>query len=159
MKACWPSSMPAGKPAGSLDCTARPKPSTSVSCPSPHRPPVPNRPQKKQPDHRLNASSSLGEDVTTHYTLLSWKNGNSRWLFSLKRGSELSADIRRRGGAIAGAEALITQLGMLPRGTYVNWNKLRAIGFDYPPTSTIERIQAAARQRGLYLYFNFEMEE
>jgi len=51
------------------------------------------------------------------------------------------------------------RLRELPHGSYVNWNKYRAIGFDYPPADQIEEVQRFAKQLGLYLYFNFFMEE
>jgi hypothetical protein len=44
-------------------------------------------------------------------------------------------------------------------GTHVNWSKYRAIGFDYPPENIIVDVRRFAQQHGLYMYFNFVMEE
>jgi hypothetical protein len=93
------------------------------------------------------------------YTLLSWRAGG-QWRFSLREGERVDKSIQAEGrSAIIGTAALKAQLRRLPHGAYVNWDKYRAIGFEYPPVRDIEEIQSYAKQIHIYLFFNFLMEE
>jgi hypothetical protein len=94
------------------------------------------------------------------FTLLSWQTQGNQWCFSLREGDQVDAKLRRESASrICGLDALNRRLRNLPHGSYINWNKYRAIGFDYPPPGQIEQVQRFANQLGLYLYFNPIMEE
>jgi len=94
------------------------------------------------------------------FMLLSWKSASGHWYYSLRsNGKEevsAKADTQHRFGSVA---ALKRRLAELPTGTHVNWSKYRAIGFEYPPQNVIMDLQHFAQEHGLYMYFNFLMEE
>jgi hypothetical protein len=107
------------------------------------------------------AQNSLASDPHFHrFTLLSWRSQGNQWCFSIREGDQVDARVRGESAPqICGLDALKRRLRELPHGSYVNWNKYCAIGFDYPPADQIEEVQRFAKQLGLYLYFNFFMEE
>jgi len=107
------------------------------------------------------AQKSFASDQDFHrFTLLSWQVRANEWCFSLRESDEVDEKIRKESASrVCGVDALKRRLRELPHGSYVNWNKYRAIGFDYPPPDQIEEVQRFAKQLGLYLYFNFFMEE
>jgi hypothetical protein len=98
--------------------------------------------------------------------LYSWRSADGKWSFSLQPGTNRRKNTSEVQARPLTLEQLEQEIGKLPEGEQLLWgNEAEADGaaqarpLEFPPTETIERLRALARQHGVRFWTALDPEE
>lgn len=98
--------------------------------------------------------------------LYSWRADDGKWSFSLAPGTNRRKSRSEVQSSPLTLEQVEAEIGKLPEGETLLWGNLvtedgtgKDVTLDFPPTETVERLRALARQHGVRFWTALDPEE